>query len=380
MVGNDLLMQFQADLLGVPVIRPKVAETTALGAAYAAGLATGFWSSEEDLRENWVEDKRWEPHDGRRASATSTTSTGRRPSPGPSTGSTPRARRPIRDGAGGSRLPPRHTARRHACHPQDRRPGHRRRRHRRRRRVGRALRGFDVVLVDRARPRRGHERPLPRPAALRRALRGQGPARGARVHRARTRSCAASPPTASRTPAGCSSRRPYDDPPTPTASLEGCATTGVPTRGDRRRPRRCAREPRLNPGITRAFRVPDASIDVWKTVWALAHGGPAARRDGSCPTTRSSDVQREGDAVVGARLRDERTGEEVDVEAADDASTRPAPGRARSPSMAGIEGVRDHPRPGDHDRDEPPAGEHGDQPLHDAGRRRHPRPDPHRLA
>jgi glycerol kinase len=61
MVHNDLLMQFQADLLGVPVIRPEVAETTALGAAYAAGLATGLWNSEEDLRENWREDKRWEP-------------------------------------------------------------------------------------------------------------------------------------------------------------------------------------------------------------------------------------------------------------------------------------------------------------------------------
>ena len=61
MVGNDLLMQFQADLLGVPVIRPKVPETTSLGAAYAAGLATGFWNEIEDLRENWVEDKRWEP-------------------------------------------------------------------------------------------------------------------------------------------------------------------------------------------------------------------------------------------------------------------------------------------------------------------------------
>jgi glycerol kinase len=62
MVANDLLMQFQADLLGVPVYRPEVAETTALGAAYAAGLATGFWNSEEDLRENWAEDKRWEPN------------------------------------------------------------------------------------------------------------------------------------------------------------------------------------------------------------------------------------------------------------------------------------------------------------------------------
>ena len=61
MVGNDLLMQFQADILGVPVIRPKVPETTSLGAAYAAGLATGFWAEVEDLRENWIEDKRWEP-------------------------------------------------------------------------------------------------------------------------------------------------------------------------------------------------------------------------------------------------------------------------------------------------------------------------------
>jgi glycerol kinase len=61
MVVNETLMQFQADVLGVPVIRPKVAETTSLGAAYAAGLATGFWSEVEELRENWVEDKRWEP-------------------------------------------------------------------------------------------------------------------------------------------------------------------------------------------------------------------------------------------------------------------------------------------------------------------------------
>ncbi|MGH2466496.1 MAG: glycerol kinase GlpK [Candidatus Limnocylindrales bacterium] len=61
MVYDELLMQFQADVLGVPVIRPKVAETTALGAAYAAGLAVGFWSAVEDLRANWVEDKRWEP-------------------------------------------------------------------------------------------------------------------------------------------------------------------------------------------------------------------------------------------------------------------------------------------------------------------------------
>jgi glycerol kinase len=61
MVQNDLLMQFQADILGVPVIRPTVAETTALGAAYAAGLACGFWNEIEDLRANWGKDKEWEP-------------------------------------------------------------------------------------------------------------------------------------------------------------------------------------------------------------------------------------------------------------------------------------------------------------------------------
>jgi glycerol kinase len=61
MVVNELLMQFQADLLGVPVIRPVVAETTALGAAYTAGLAVGFWSGEDDVRGNWAEDKRWTP-------------------------------------------------------------------------------------------------------------------------------------------------------------------------------------------------------------------------------------------------------------------------------------------------------------------------------
>jgi glycerol kinase len=61
MVYNELLMQFQADVLDVPVIRPTVAETTSLGAAYAAGLATGFWSEVEDLRANWGKDKEWQP-------------------------------------------------------------------------------------------------------------------------------------------------------------------------------------------------------------------------------------------------------------------------------------------------------------------------------
>jgi glycerol kinase len=61
MVYNELLMQFQADILDVPVIRPTVAETTALGAAYAAGLAVGFWDNLEDLRANWQISKTWEP-------------------------------------------------------------------------------------------------------------------------------------------------------------------------------------------------------------------------------------------------------------------------------------------------------------------------------
>ena len=61
MVQNDLLMQIQADVLGVPVVRPRVAETTALGAAYAAGLAVGFWRSMDDLLSQWAEDKRWKP-------------------------------------------------------------------------------------------------------------------------------------------------------------------------------------------------------------------------------------------------------------------------------------------------------------------------------
>ncbi len=61
MVYNELLMQFQADILDVPVIRPTVAETTSLGAAYAAGLAVGFWEKLEDLRANWGKDREWQP-------------------------------------------------------------------------------------------------------------------------------------------------------------------------------------------------------------------------------------------------------------------------------------------------------------------------------
>jgi len=59
--ANDLLMQFQADVLGVPVVRPKVLETTALGAAYLAGLAVGFWTDANEVEANWQVDRTFEP-------------------------------------------------------------------------------------------------------------------------------------------------------------------------------------------------------------------------------------------------------------------------------------------------------------------------------
>jgi glycerol kinase len=62
MVTNDLLMQFQADILNIPVLRPVIQETTALGVAYAAGLAVGYYTSLDDLRQNWAVDQTWEPH------------------------------------------------------------------------------------------------------------------------------------------------------------------------------------------------------------------------------------------------------------------------------------------------------------------------------
>ncbi len=61
MVRNELLMQFQADLLGVPVVRPRTTETTSMGAAYAAGLAVGFWADEKELRSHWQAERSWEP-------------------------------------------------------------------------------------------------------------------------------------------------------------------------------------------------------------------------------------------------------------------------------------------------------------------------------
>lgn len=61
MIGNQLLMQFQADVLGIPVVRGSVSETTALGAAFAAGLATGYWASLEEARRTWRNNESWKP-------------------------------------------------------------------------------------------------------------------------------------------------------------------------------------------------------------------------------------------------------------------------------------------------------------------------------
>jgi glycerol kinase len=61
MVRNELLMQFQADLLGVPVVRPRITETTSMGAAYAAGLAVGFWADEKELESHWQAERTFQP-------------------------------------------------------------------------------------------------------------------------------------------------------------------------------------------------------------------------------------------------------------------------------------------------------------------------------
>ena len=274
--------------------------------------------------------------------------------------------------------PPRHTPRRHDRHA-DRRAGHRRRRHRRRRRLGlRAAR----LRHDPRRPRATSPRaPRGRFHGLLHSggrYVGQGPERRGRVHRGERRSCAAIAADCIEDTGGLFVTTPDDDPAYGDQFLAGCAKTGVPTE-EIDVAEALRREPRLNPGIKRAFTVPDASIDAWKTVWALAHAAPRRAARGSCPTTACVDVLREGDAVVGARLHDERTRRGR-------RRSRPRFVLNASGAWAGADrrhgrhrGHRGHPRQGDHDRDEPPAREHGDQPLHDARGRRHPRPDPDRL-
>jgi glycerol-3-phosphate dehydrogenase len=131
---------------------------------------------------------------------------------------------------------------------------------------------------------------------------------------------------------------PSDDPAYADRFAEGCRATGVDC--EEVEPAEVLRdEPRLHPGISRAFRVPDANIDAWKTVWALARG--ANERSGAriLPYHAAVDVHRDGDEVTGARLREVRTGEELDVEARVTVNATGA-WAGKIADMAGIEGVR----------------------------------------
>jgi glycerol-3-phosphate dehydrogenase len=130
---------------------------------------------------------------------------------------------------------------------------------------------------------------------------------------------------------------PFDDPDYADRFREGCRATGVPC--EEIDPAQALREePRLNPSISRAFRVPDASMDIWKTVWAMARG---ARERGArvMPYHETVAIHRNRDEVTGARLRDTRTGEEVDVEAGVTVSATGA-WAGQIAQLAGIEGVR----------------------------------------
>jgi glycerol-3-phosphate dehydrogenase len=129
---------------------------------------------------------------------------------------------------------------------------------------------------------------------------------------------------------------PSDDPAYAERFVAGCAATGVDC--EEIEPAQALREePRLHPGITRAFRVPDASIDVWKTVWAMARG---AQERGArvLPYHAAVAIHRDGDAVTGAHTRDVRTEEEIDVEAGVTVNAAGA-WAGQVADLAGIEGV-----------------------------------------
>ena len=217
MVGNELLMQFQADVLGVPVIRPRVTETTALGAAYAAGLAVGFWPGLDALRANWQADRAWSPaldpaarerayHWWQKAVGRTLRLARARSWPAASGRMTDPTRLPrsvdvliIGGGATGAGLL-RDLARR----------------------------GLRCLLVDKgdlASGTSGRYHGLLHSGARYVA---RDPAGRPRVHRARTGSCAGSRRPASRTPAACTWPRP-DDPDDYVAGFAGrCAAAGVP--------------------------------------------------------------------------------------------------------------------------------------------------------
>ena len=167
-----------------------------------------------------------------------------------------------------------------------------------------ALRGYDVVLVDRADLAEGTSGrfhgllhsggryAVKDPHAAEECIgENRDPAEDRRrLHRGHRR--------ASSSPRPSTTRR------TATRSSKGCRDTGIDCE-EIDPAEALSEEPRLNPTISRVFRVPDGNIDVWKTVWALAHGAQEHGGARCCPTTRSSRIHRDGERVTGARLRDE---------------------------------------------------------------------------
>ena len=134
---------------------------------------------------------------------------------------------------------------------------------------------------------------------------------------------------------------PYDDPDYAGRFAEGCRATGVDCE-EIEPDAAFEEEPRLHRGITRAFRVPDAGIDAWKTVWALARGAERRGEAHILPYNAAVAIQRDGDEVTGALLRDVRSGEETEVRARVTVNAAGA-WAGRIADLAGIEGVRIHP-------------------------------------
>jgi glycerol-3-phosphate dehydrogenase len=199
-----------------------------------------------------------------------------------------------------------------------------------------ALRGLDVILVDRADLAQGTSGRF-------HGLLHSGGRYAVKDPRA-AEECVAENAILRRIAADCIEdtgglfvTTPWDDPAYADKFAEGCGKTGVEC--EEISPWQALRdEPRLNPQISRAFRVPDGNIDVWKTVWALSHG---AQQRGAriLPYHAAIAVQRSGDEVTGARVRDVRSGEETEIEARVTVNAAGA-WAEKIADLAGIEGVR----------------------------------------
>ena len=334
--ANKLCMQMQADILGVPVSKPVVAETTALGAAYAAGLAVGFWKDTEELARQLERGRALDPAVGRRPARGRATPAGRRPSSARSTGSTssdgsspnlhwhhrtahgrPVARGP--DAPRSSRWQQRGA----------RRPRRRRRGRRHRLRAGRRDPRPDASAWSR--PATGPSgtssrsqqaaarRPaLPRDARLRA---GEGGAQGARPAprgarappgAARARSSTRSPAAGWERPYVGSGIALYDV----MAMVGAGRARGMPTHKHMTRRRALREAPCLKKeSLTGAIQYYDGQIDDARHVDDdRAHGG-GVRRACAPTASRVVDFLREGERVTGARLRDLETGRDFEVRA-----------------------------------------------------------------